>query len=86
MRADFVYIDGSHHAHAVLSDLVHAFGLLKTGGLIVCDDYLWTATDADPGDVLARPKIAIDAFTTIYARKINMPGGFPARQTIIQKL
>ena len=86
VRADFVYVDGSHQAPAVLSDLVLSFGLLRQGGMMICDDYLWTKVDGDPGDLLARPKIAIDAFTTIYARQINMPGGFPARQTIIQKL
>jgi predicted O-methyltransferase YrrM len=84
LRADFVYIDGSHAAPQVLSDLVLAFGLLKRGGLIICDDYLWV-DPRHPDDPLLRPKMAIDAFTSIYARSIHMPTGYPARQVLIQK-
>src|SRR5262249_35845839 len=40
---DFVYIDGSHVAADVLSDAVLSFHLLHVGGLLVFDDYLWSA-------------------------------------------
>ena len=86
VRADFVYVDGSHRAPEVLSDLVLSFGMLKRGGFMICDDYLWTAQGGDPGDLLSRPKLAIDAFTSIYARRIHMPGSYPVRQIIIQKI
>ena len=85
VRADFVYVDGSHAAPDVLTDLVLSFGMLKRGGVIICDDYLWEDEARDGGDVLKRPKMAIDAFTTIFSRRIHMPGGFAARQSIIQK-
>jgi hypothetical protein len=39
-----------------------AWPLLKPEGLMVFDDYMW----GNPRDALHRPKIAIDAFTTIF--------------------
>lgn len=59
---DFIYIDGSHQAPDVLTDACMAWALLKSGGLMVFDDYLW----GNPRDALHRPKIAIDAFTNIF--------------------
>lgn len=59
----FIYIDGSHKASDVLTDACMAWPLLKQGGLMVFDDYMW----GNPRDVLHRPKIAIDAFTNIFA-------------------
>ena len=38
---DLVYVDGSHRAPYVLTDLVLAFQLCRIDGLIFCDDYLW---------------------------------------------
>ena len=59
---DFIYIDGSHRAPDVLTDACMAWPLLKVGGLMVFDDYMW----GNPRDALHRPKIAIDAFTNIF--------------------
>ena len=59
---DFIYIDGSHKAPDVLTDACMAWPLLKKGGLMVFDDYMW----GNPRDALHRPKIAIDAFTNIF--------------------
>ena len=59
---DFIYIDGSHKAPDVLTDACMAWPLLKLEGLMVFDDYMW----GNPRDALHRPKIAIDAFTTIF--------------------
>jgi len=63
---DFIYIDGSHTARDTLTDACMAFHLLKNGGLMVFDDYLW----GDPKDILHRPKLAIDAFINIFAEKV----------------
>lgn len=60
---DFIYIDGSHIAKDVLTDACMAWQLLKPGGLMVFDDYMW----GPPRDVLHRPKVAIDAFCNIFA-------------------
>ena len=38
---DFIYIDGSHEAPDVLFDAVLSFQLLRKGGIIAFDDYLW---------------------------------------------
>ena len=66
-QMDFIYIDGSHKAKDVLADACMAWPLLKTGGIMVFDDYSW----GDPRDVLHRPKIAVDAFVNIYAEEIK---------------
>ena len=49
-----------------------SFNALKVGGLVICDDYLWSMEKAGSEDVLNSPKIAIDAFTTIFRRKIAL--------------
>jgi predicted O-methyltransferase YrrM len=70
-QADLVYVDGSHQAPDVLADLVLAFRLLPPGGVILCDDYLWSREEEGAHvDVLGCPKLAIDAFTNIHRRQI----------------
>jgi predicted O-methyltransferase YrrM len=71
-RFDFVYVDGSHQAADVLCDAVLGFRLLRVGGVMVFDDYLWT--EALPGgvDPLRCPKPAIDAFTTLHWRQLEI--------------
>jgi hypothetical protein len=39
---DFIYIDGDHHPDQVYLDAVHSFPLLKSGGIMLFDDYLGT--------------------------------------------
>ena len=63
---DFVYIDGSHFAPDVLSDLVLSFVLTKERGIVLCDDYYWGA-----GTLSENPKIAIDSFTNTYFNLIK---------------
>lgn len=66
---DFIYVDGSHATVDVLSDAILSFKLLKTGGMMVFDDYCW-ASRVKSLDYF--PKMAIDAFTTIYGNKLLM--------------
>jgi predicted O-methyltransferase YrrM len=40
-KFDLIYIDGSHHCDDVIVDAVKCFQILKVGGLIIFDDYLW---------------------------------------------
>ena len=63
MEFDFIYIDGSHQAKDVLMDACMAFNMLRKGGIMLFDDYLWD----DMSGVLHRPKIAVDAFVNIFA-------------------
>lgn len=64
---DFIYIDGSHQAPDVLADAVMGWKLLREGGVMVFDDYLW----GNPKNPLHRPKPAIDAFTEIHAGELS---------------
>lgn len=65
---DFIYIDGSHVARDVLTDACMAWTMLKPGGIMVFDDYVW----GDPRDILHRPKVAIDAFVNIFAEELDI--------------
>lgn len=67
-KYDFIYIDGSHIARDVLTDACMAWPLLKQGGIMVFDDYLW----GDARDILHRPKPAIDAFVNIFSEEVEM--------------
>lgn len=62
---DFIYIDGSHTAPDVITDACMAFNLLKPNGIMLFDDYMWLGM---PG-ILNQPKIAVDAFTTLFSEK-----------------
>lgn len=66
---DFVYVDGSHQAPDVLLDAVFSFSDLKSGGIMIFDDYEWNAY---PQDMNKNPKPAIDAFISIYKEKIEV--------------
>ena len=68
---DFIYIDGSHEAPDVLADAVLGFRLLKQGGILGFDDYWWHEELPGGRDPIRTPKIAIDAFTNIYCRKVE---------------
>jgi predicted O-methyltransferase YrrM len=83
---DFAYIDGSHQAPDVLEDLVLTFRLMRPGGLVICDDYSWQLTPSATVDVLDTPKIAVDAFTTIFRRKIHLPTWPSSYQAAFVKL
>lgn len=53
---DIIYIDGDHHADAVYQDAKQSWSLLKDGGMMIFDDYLWIGCDS--------VKLGIDAFLT----------------------
>jgi predicted O-methyltransferase YrrM len=38
---DLIYVDGSHHSDDVVVDAIKCFEMLKVGGLMIFDDYLW---------------------------------------------
>lgn len=76
---DFIYVDASHTARDVLTDACLAWPLLKPGGIMAFDDYLWTGVP----NVLHQPKIAVDAFTTIFSEDLRVvQSGY---QMIVQK-
>lgn len=63
---DILYIDGGHHAIDALRDAVFGFELLKPGGIMIFDDYLW----GDKG--LQCPKPGIDGFLMGAAAEIDV--------------
>lgn len=65
---DFIYIDGSHEAIAALTDAVLSWHLLKSGGIIVFDDYTWYAFK----EPTRNPFLGIDAFLSVYRDKIQL--------------
>jgi predicted O-methyltransferase YrrM len=69
---DFLYVDGSHQAPDVLADAVLGFKLLRVGGVMAFDDYLWSETLPNGMDPIRCPKPAIDAFTNLYCRKLQI--------------
>lgn len=68
---DLVYLNVSHNDEIVLSDAVLAFKLVKVGGVIGFNKYLEKHPEEIVGQRLEIPKMAIDAFTSIYFRKIE---------------
>lgn len=66
-RFEFIYIDGSHKAKDVMTDACMAWPLLCKGGIMVFDDYMWGGQK----DLLDRPKIAIDTFTTLFGGELE---------------
>ena len=84
-RFDLVYIDGSHQASDVLADAVLAFELLRVGGLMIFDDYLWSMEADGQQDSLGMAKPAIDAFINLYQRKLRVVRGCPLYQLYAHK-
>jgi len=64
-QIDFVYIDGSHTAKDVLEDSILVWRLLKIGGILIWDDYLWDAPRTK-GIITNRPQIAIESFLQMW--------------------
>lgn len=81
---DYIYIDGSHQAPDVLFDAVGSFKLLRIGGIMAFDDYLWAEKLPYGIDPLRCPKPAIDAFVNINIRKLKVLNA-PLGQIYIQK-
>lgn len=69
-RFDLILIDGNHTAPFVMTDAIFSWYLLKPGGYIIFDDYLWSL-DKKP---TLRPKISIDAFVEIFADYLVVMG------------
>ena len=81
---DFVYVDGSHQAPDVICDAILGFKLLRIGGIMAFDDYLWAEQSRNGIDPLRCPKLAIDSFTNLYCRKLRIISA-PLYQLYIQK-
>ena len=65
---DFVYIDGSHQAADVLTDVCLAWPLLKDGGVLIFDDYDWHIFP-DPAHT---PQPGVDAFLAAFTGRYDL--------------
>lgn len=65
---DLIYVDASHTAADALTDSVLSHLILKPGGIIIFDDYLWGGLNHAPNV----PKGAIDAFMECFAEEYEM--------------
>ena len=65
---DIIYIDGSHTAPNVLLDAALSWDLLKKGGIMIFDDYMWE-WERPPQE---RPKIAIESFLRIFKNELEV--------------
>ena len=54
-KYDFIYVDADHSADAVASDAEYSWELLKKGGILAFDDYMW-GQDMKP-ELTPRPAI-----------------------------
>jgi predicted O-methyltransferase YrrM len=86
LKFDVIYVDGSHQAPDVLTDCVMAFQLLRIGGLMIFDDYIWTMEAMGKQDAFNMPKPAIDAFLNIFQRKMQIVRGAPVYQLYAAKV
>lgn len=78
-RFDVIYIDGSHHGDDVMNDALKALQLLKPGGLLIFDDYLWR----EYADWRNNPAPAINAFLRLKAKQVKVIAAY--YQLIVQK-
>lgn len=71
---DIIYIDGSHATKDVLEDAVLCWRLLKQGGILIFDDYVWVGLGfhCEFDSAADYPKPAIDAFATCFKDEIEV--------------
>jgi predicted O-methyltransferase YrrM len=68
---DFIYIDGAHTSFEILTDAILVEPLLKIGGIILFDDYLW-GDDVVNTDKSCFPKMAIDSFMSNFNQQYEV--------------
>lgn len=61
-KFDLVYIDGDHSRHGTFVNSVGSWPLLKTGGILIWDDYKWRLDQPSA----ERPEHAIDLFCSMF--------------------
>jgi predicted O-methyltransferase YrrM len=66
-KFDLIYIDGSHHSDDVVIDAIKAFEMLKVGGVMILDDYLWIYYDRE----IDNPAGAINSFLRLKRHQIE---------------
>jgi predicted O-methyltransferase YrrM len=75
---DLIFIDGDHEGYSALTDLILSWHLLKSGGWLVFDDYLWEHVA-----LRTNPKDAWDAFVSVSP--LGMTWELVGRQVFARK-
>lgn len=87
---DIIYIDGDHSAEAAFKDGVNSFPLLKVGGIMIFDDYLWTKLGNNGDDIgnYNSPFTGINCFLHEYKNKVKILDNFvpPIKQVTVDML
>ena len=65
---DFIYIDGSHQSDDVIIDAIKCFKLLKVGGIMIFDDFLWKYYEYHKNN----PCSAISAFLALKKSELRI--------------
>lgn len=81
---DLIYVDANHNPKDVLQDAVLAFNLLKPGGFMVFDDYLWHDWKF-PKSIGTSTKLGIDSFINCYFDEMQVLPKYNISQIIIYK-
>ena len=80
-RFDLIYIDADHRFDAVLMDTILSWPLLREGGFLVWDDYVWSHPAVE---ARFNPKPAIDAWLATRSPQVEVV--FAATQICVKKL
>lgn len=74
---DLIYVDGSHHYPDVINDAKNSWLMLKKGGILIFDDFLWDLFDENS------PIRAINEFLNLNKKDIKIH--YVYHQLIIEK-
>jgi hypothetical protein len=89
---DIIYVDGDHTAEAAFKDGVNSFPLLKEGGIMIFDDYLWhglsSAIIENNIGNWNNPCTGVNCFLFQYKDKIELLDNFqpPIKQVSVRDL
>jgi predicted O-methyltransferase YrrM len=69
---DFIYVDGSHKCLDVALDLCLSWQLLRNGGIMAIDDYLYTLETNFENNVLEYPYHAVNHFLESHKNELTI--------------
>jgi len=69
-KYDFIYIDASHRADDTFVDAYYAHKMLKKGGILIFDDYMWK--DPKNMHISNSPQMGVDIFTQMYQAEYHI--------------
>jgi len=82
---DCILVDAGHKAKDVLEDMVHAWPLLRAGGVMILDDYTWIPRHQVSDRLINAPKLGIDSFLNCYADELTILSNLPLLQMYLLK-